>query len=64
MLNVAALSAAIAIGAMQFIDAGASYSLATVSLFCAASCRVMHSARPSRTAPIRTDRRHSQAKRA
>eukprot|EP00965_Chrysotila_dentata_P185638 6128744-Pleurochrysis_carterae.AAC.1 len=64
MLNVAALSAAIAVGAMQFIDAGATANPFFAPLLCLAARRAAQLIRIIHVAPtLRPDRR-SQANRA
>eukprot|EP00965_Chrysotila_dentata_P205952 6183260-Pleurochrysis_carterae.AAC.1 len=64
MLNVAALSAAIAIGAMQFIDAGATAKPTFAPLLCLAARRAAQLIRVTHVAPTLRHDRRSQANRA
>eukprot|EP00965_Chrysotila_dentata_P252911 6210946-Pleurochrysis_carterae.AAC.1 len=61
MLNVAALSAAIAIGAMQFIDAGATAKPVAAPLLCFAARRAAQLFRVARVPPTLRHDRRSQA---
>eukprot|EP00965_Chrysotila_dentata_P129539 4282706-Pleurochrysis_carterae.AAC.1 len=64
MLNVAALSAAIAIGAMQFIDAGTTLSLTSRLPLYLVSYRALRYMHPARVPPTRRGELRPQAKRA